>query len=139
MNWILLLALMLMPHEAVMGASSAKKSQQRDEAVAELLEKAKDRFQKGQNERAAALLERALRIAPRSAVLWHNLAGVRLQQEEWDRAASLAKKSITLAVKDRLLRIRNYTVISLACQGMKNMPCARDARERAIALAKRRR
>ncbi len=104
-------------------------------AVAALLMDAKNHFSQGKNEQAAALLERALRIQPGNPILWHNLAGVRLQQEEWAKSASLAAKANSLAVDNRWLRIRNWTVIALACDGMGNVNCMREARSRAHALA----
>lgn len=104
-------------------------------AVAALLMEAKNHFSQGKNEQAAALLERALRIQPGNPILWHNLAGVRLQQEEWTKSVSLAAKANSLAVDNRWLRIRNWTVIALACHGMGNVDCMREARSRAQALA----
>lgn len=104
-------------------------------AVVALLKEAKTHFEAGENEQAAAILERALRIDPRNSILWHNLAGVRLQQQDWTRAASLAAKSNALAVHDKWLRVRNWIVIALACEGMGDTECAIEARKRAQALA----
>ncbi|AUI70214.2 tetratricopeptide repeat protein [Beggiatoa leptomitoformis] len=104
-------------------------------AIVELLMEAKKSFEEGQSEQAAALLERALRIDPRNPILWHNLAGVRLQQEDWSRAASLAAKSNALAVENKLLRVRNWIVIALACEGLRDVDCTKEARNRARALA----
>ncbi|MDM8546287.1 hypothetical protein QUF61_07315 [Candidatus Venteria ishoeyi] len=105
-------------------------------AVSSLLKSAHEEFSKGNSEQSAALLERALRIAPQNPVLWHNLAGVRLNQEEWAKAASLAAKSNTLSSDNKWLRIRNWTVIALACDGMGDASCLREARSRAQALAR---
>ncbi|MCK4587211.1 MAG: tetratricopeptide repeat protein [Gammaproteobacteria bacterium] len=58
-------------------------------------------------ERAASLLERALRIEPRNAQLWHRLAQVRLQQGQYYLAASLAQKSSALAGDDIQLQEKN--------------------------------
>ena len=58
-------------------------------------------------ERAASLLERALRIEPRNAQLWHRLAQVRLQQGQYHLAASLAQKSSALAGDDIQLQEKN--------------------------------
>jgi len=104
-------------------------------AVVTLLAEAKSHFDAGESEQSAALLERALRIEPRNPVLWHNLAGVRLRQEDWARAASLAAKSNAFAVENKWLRVRNWIIIALACDGMGNNECAREARKRAWALA----
>ncbi len=107
-------------------------------AVLSLLQDAKEAFVAGDSEKAASLLERALRIEPRDPVLWHNLAGVRLQQADWRRAANLANKSNTLASNNKnytWLRVRNWVVISLACEGMEDKECALNARKRASILA----
>jgi cytochrome c-type biogenesis protein CcmH/NrfG len=80
-------------------------------AVASLLAKV-DTQQAGRHwERAAALLERALRIEPRNARLWHRLAQVRLQQGRYAQAASLARKSNALAGDDKLLRSENARIL----------------------------
>ncbi len=104
-------------------------------AVTALLTEAKVYFEEGQHEQAAAKLERALRIDPRNPVLWHNLAGVRLQQDDWGRAASLAAKSNALAVENKWLRVRNWIIIALACEGMNDTSCGLEARKRARILA----
>ncbi|MBE9563165.1 MAG: hypothetical protein IMF12_09930, partial [Proteobacteria bacterium] len=70
-------------------------------------------------------------------ILWHNLAGVRLAQGDWERAASLASKSNTIAAKSgnlKKLRLRNWIVITLACEGMEDQECAKEARSQAQAL-----
>jgi tetratricopeptide (TPR) repeat protein len=83
-------------------------------AVASLLAKAEQREQQAQWEGAAALLERALRIEPRNARLWHRLAKVRLQQGRYDMAESLAQKSNALAKDDEELKRRNAELIDTA-------------------------
>jgi len=107
------------------------------QAIKSLLVEAKDYYEAEQYEQSAALLERALRIDPRHPILWYNLGGVRLAQRDWKRAAYLAQKSNTLAGNQRKyqkLRVRNWVVIKLACQGMKDGGCVREARNRAQAL-----
>lgn len=109
------------------------------DAVKSLLNAAKEHYEKEQFEQAAAILERAIRIKPKHPILWHNLAGVRLAQGDWERAASLASKSNAIATKSqnlKELRIRNWVVITLACEGMKNEECTKEARIQAQNLAK---
>jgi tetratricopeptide (TPR) repeat protein len=108
-------------------------------AVESLLNDAKNYYEMKQFEQAAALLERALRIEPRNPILWHNLAGVRLAQEDWKRAANLATKSNTLAGSNKdykELRLRNWVIVTRACEGMGDFNCAQEARNRAQALAR---
>jgi hypothetical protein len=108
-------------------------------AVISLLSESFKRYDAQKYEQAAALLERALGIDGRNPILWHNLAGVSLKQEDWKRAADLATKSNTLIVgsdDQKGLRIRNFMLIALACEGMQDDACANEARKRAYALAK---
>ena len=108
-------------------------------AVESLLNDAKNYYEMKQFEQAAALLERALRIEPRNPILWHNLAGIRLAQEDWKRAANLATKSNTLAGSNKdykELRLRNWVIVTRACEGMGDFNCAQEARNRAQALAR---
>lgn len=83
-------------------------------AVVTLLAKVEQHEKQTQWERAAALLERALRIEPRNAYLWHRLANVRLQQGRYGMAESLAEKSNALAKDDETLMRRNAELIETA-------------------------
>lgn len=51
----------------------------------------------GRLDLASATLERGLRIAPKDAMLWSQLAEVKLQQQHYQQARSLAAKSNSLA------------------------------------------
>jgi Tfp pilus assembly protein PilF len=99
------------PVTPMMGISSEQDTRR---ATSSLL--AKVDIQEGaQNwERAAALLERALRIEPRSAQLWHRLAQVRLQQGQYQLAANLAQKSNALAGGNVQLREKNNRLLKQA-------------------------
>jgi len=63
---------------------------------------------------AAAQLERALRIRPQDPVLWQKLAWLRLQNGEFDQAASLAARSNSLAGNNVALRAQNQRIVDLA-------------------------
>lgn len=76
-------------------------------ATLSLLAKADTQEQARQWERAAAYLERALRIEPRNGYLWHRLARVRLQQGQHSLAESLVHKSNALAGDDQDLKEKN--------------------------------
>jgi uncharacterized membrane-anchored protein len=128
-NKVIILLLFLFTSSATMADSRS--------AVVSLIMDAKTYFENDQLEQSAALLERALRIMPHDPYLWHNLAGVRLTQEDWNRAANLAKKSNSLAGDDstyKELRVRNWVLITQACEGMGNNKCTDEARSRAQAL-----
>lgn len=79
--------------------------------VVVLLDQANKQVQSGSPERAAATLERALRIEPKNARLWHRLAILRFQQGKYTLAESLAAKSSTLAQGDWSLKQRNKELI----------------------------
>ncbi|MCB1738304.1 MAG: hypothetical protein KDI42_09285 [Gammaproteobacteria bacterium] len=76
---------------------SAEPTQDKPPAVAALLADANRQMRAGNNDAAAAALERALRVQPRDAYLWHRLAYVRLEQGRGSDAESLALKSNSLA------------------------------------------
>ena len=83
-------------------------------AITSLMAKADAKQQSGEWEQAAALLERALRIEPRNALLWQRLAEVRLKQGRYAQAISLANKSSSLAPGNTQLRERNQRIIEEA-------------------------
>ena len=79
--------------------------------VIALLNQAREQQRSGKPERAAAVLERALRLDPKNAQLWHELAQIRLQQGQLSLAESLAAKSTSLADDDESLKRSNDTLI----------------------------
>lgn len=83
-------------------------------AVVALLDTAHRDAAAGRLDSAAAGLERALRIEPRNATLWHELARVRLEQNQGTQAVQLATKSNTLAGDNNRLRAENWRVIGQA-------------------------
>ena len=83
-------------------------------AVAGLMDNARADVSANRLGSAAATLERALRIEPRNARLWHELALVRLKQGDYAQAESTAARSNTLAGGDSALRAANQRVIDEA-------------------------
>jgi len=83
-------------------------------AVAGLMTSARADTAAGRLPNAAASLERALRIEPRNAHLWHELAQVRFRQRDFAQAESLAARSNTLAGSDAELRAANQRLIEEA-------------------------
>src|SRR5258706_3245799 len=66
-------------------------------AIIALVQSAREDAAAGRLNAAASNLERALRIEPRNATLWHELARVTLNQGQPDQAVQLASKSNTFA------------------------------------------
>ena len=81
------------PSVSISGSSSSP-------AVVVLMKQANNELVAGKSDRAAATLERALRIAPDDANLWLRLAEVNAQQGNKSQAASMARKAMTLAPGD---------------------------------------
>lgn len=92
------------PEESKVKISS---EQSAGRATSSLLAKADIQEQSQQWERAAALLERALRIEPRNAYLWHRLARIRMLQGQHNLAINLVQKSEALAGDDEDLKEQN--------------------------------
>ena len=74
-------------------------------------------------------LERALRIEPKNALVWHRMALVKLQQSKNNQAIQFASKSNTLARSDGGLKRRNWSVIAEANTAL-NRPVKADKARR---------
>jgi cytochrome c-type biogenesis protein CcmH/NrfG len=100
-------------------------------AVQSLLGSARAAVDQGDLERAAADLERALRLQPGNPGLWHELARVRLAQGEFDEAESLALRSNSLSGRDSDIVRRNWELIAASRDARGDEEGARSAREAA--------
>ncbi len=79
-----------------------------------------DMQQRNHNLRGAAqTLQRAIRIAPKNALLWHHLAKIRFRQQQYEQAEQLAKKSNALARHHPALNAKNRRLID-RIQAMRN-------------------
>lgn len=103
-------------------------------AVIALLASARSRVDAGDLEGAGAELERALRIEPENAVLWHYLARLRLNQQRWQQAEQMAERSNALAGDNRRLRRDNWRLISYVRGRAGDSRGAESARQRAEQL-----
>ena len=106
-------------------------------AVVALLDRAEQQANTGELDAAAVTLERAIRIDPRNAVLWHHLATVRLAEGEAVEAEQLAAKSSSLAAGNHPLQARNWELIAQARLYRGDAAGARAAEQRARALGPR--
>jgi cytochrome c-type biogenesis protein CcmH/NrfG len=99
--------------------------------VTALLREAESSRDSGSLDKAAASLERALRIQPRNPKLWNRLAEIRLQQGQPGLAEDLATKSNLLAKGDAELLRGNWSLIAQARRLKGDAEGAADAAERA--------
>ncbi len=88
----------------------------------------------GEHDRAASLLERALRVEPHNPVLWHNLAVVRYREGDLAQAESMAMRSNRYADGRRSLMQRNWELIAVARELAGDDGGAEEARQRADRL-----
>jgi predicted Zn-dependent protease len=100
-------------------------------AVVALLDRAERYHRSGDVDNAAATIERALRIDPTNAGLWHRLATLRLEQGRPDQAEQLALKSNALAGDDRALRASNWRLVARARWSVNDSDGARAAEAKA--------
>lgn len=108
---------------------------QPNRAVTALMRRADEQRGNGDLDGASASLERALRIAPEDAVLWHELAEVRMDQRQHHLVIQLASKSNALAnPHDSTLRSSNWRLIAKARRAQGDVSGARDADRRASSL-----
>ena len=85
-----------------------------DSIVKDISNQADQQMRNGELDEAAQTLERGLRIAPKDAYLWSQLAVVRLKQHRYGQAQSLAAKSNSLAKDNAELIHKNLSIIETA-------------------------
>ena len=105
--------------------------------TAALLQEAVAAESRGDAERAAALLERAVRVAPEDPLPWSRLAGLRLRQGQGAQAEQLAVKSNRLAGEQAPLRAENWRIIAGVRRLAGDEAGARTAEEKAKRLEER--
>ena len=120
--------------EAPVQAPESSEQPQASPAVVALLETAREQAAAGQDEQAAANLERALRIEPKNPWLWHRLGVLRLQQGNYQAAVDLAHKSNALASGNRRLMAGNWELLARAYSALGQEEKAERARQNAREL-----
>ena len=83
-------------------------------AAATLLASARQNVRTGQFSQAEMMLERALRVEPRNARLWHEMAQVKYGQKDYGQAVQFCIKSNSLAGKDYDLIQQNWLLMEKA-------------------------
>ncbi len=104
-------------------------------AVLALIKKARVDAMAGNLDKAMLRLERAVRIEPANATVWHYMAKLFLQQENYKQAAGYAAKSNSLAPNsntngNKSLIIDNWRIIAHARYQQGNIKAAQKAQER---------
>lgn len=87
---------------------------QEGKAAAVLLASARQNRESGQLVQAEMMLERALRVEPRNARLWFEMARVKFDQREFRQAVQFCIKSKSLAGRDYELIEQNRVLIEKA-------------------------
>ena len=103
----------------------------RNPAVDELMASATQAEQAGEADRAAMMLERALRIQPRDPELLQQIAEIKLQQGEYEQALNFAVRSYDVGPKVGEICSRNWSTIALAKERLQDNPGAAEAEQRA--------
>jgi tetratricopeptide (TPR) repeat protein len=103
-------------------------------AVRSLLQQAEDSRRAGQFEAAAASLERAVRIEPRNAFVWSQLAANYIDIGNYDQAEAIAQRANSLASGNPYVEIANWNVIAAARSGRGDAQGSLQARARAEEL-----
>jgi len=97
-------------------------------AAATLLASARQNVRTGQFSQAEMTLERALRVEPRNARLWHEMAQVKFEQKDYGQAVQFCIKSNSLAGKDYDLIQQNWLLMEKAYLEQGEPEKARQAR-----------
>ena len=102
----------------------------RNPAVVELRDSAAEAEARGDLDRAALLLERALRIESRDPELLQDMAEIRLAQGNWSQAESYARRSFDTGPRVGEICQRNWRTIALAMEREARFDEASNARQR---------
>ena len=86
-------------------------------AAANFSRQAAEKSRQGNYDLAASIIERGLRIAPKDAMLWSELAEIRLRQQQYQQARSLATKSNSLAGTKGAVVEKNRWIIQESLKG----------------------
>jgi predicted Zn-dependent protease len=102
-------------------------------AVVSLMDQARAEAAAGRMDSAAASMERAIRLEPKNARLWQELARLRLTQRDYAQAEHVAMRSNTFTRGNYAMRAENWQIIAQSREARGDLAGARSARE----LAKR--
>jgi predicted Zn-dependent protease len=102
----------IVPQQAIPVAKPIKQAPKQSDVIAASFSKqAAQQTSQGRPDLAVATLERGLRAAPKDAMLWSQLAEIRLLQQHYLQARSLAAKSNSLAGTNTTIVKKNHWII----------------------------
>lgn len=113
-------------------SSNEQPVQQQNTTVIALSDTARKQAASGDTARARSTIERALRIDPRNASLWNELAHLYYRDEMFNKAANTAAKSNSLAGNNSNLRYDNWRLIARAREKTGDKDGARIAEDNAL-------
>jgi Flp pilus assembly protein TadD len=111
---------------------AAAKREEGGGAASLLLADARQAEQAGQFSRAEMVLERALRVEPRNAKLWHEMALVKFKQNEYGQAEQFCLKSNSLAGKNPELTRENWLMLEKIYVKLGKTEKGAEARRKAL-------
>ncbi|MBW6519686.1 MAG: tetratricopeptide repeat protein [Desulfoarculaceae bacterium] len=117
-----------LPDPAVRSSRDFVPVPEEGKAAGTLLASARQSVRSGQFSQAEMTLERALRLEPRNARLWHEMAQVKYGQQEYGQVVQFCIKSNSLAGKDYGLIQQNWRLMERAYLDLGQPEKARQAR-----------
>lgn len=99
-----------------------------------LLTSAHQALDRGELRQAEAYLERAIRLEPRNALLWHTLAQTKYRQENYRQTVQLCLRSNALLAQGAPLTRDNYRLMAEAYRKLGQEKKAREAAQQATAI-----
>lgn len=116
------------PDSAPISSRESVPAPQEGKAAGALLASARQQVRAGDFSQAEIILERALRVEPRNARLWHEMAQVKYAQQDYGQAVQFCIKSNSLAGKDYNLIQQNWLLMEKAYINLGEPEKARQAR-----------
>lgn len=123
------------PEQPPPGPTQPQRQFRLSAASTSLVSQAQKQARSGDTVAATATLERALRIEPDNPLLWIELGRLRLQEKNGTQAQSFGRKALALATGDPRAQSSAWQLIAEALRAQGRNQEARDAEQRANALA----
>lgn len=99
-------------------------------AIDHLYKEAGQAIDRGKFNQAEILIERALRIEPDNAHLWHSMGIIKFNQQNYAQSVQFGLKSNSLAAGDHSLTPKNWKLIEKAYEKLGQFDKAREVHEK---------